>query len=201
MRPASTTERAISTSVAKGAWRRIRFCRSVLAGLIGPKTEQLQERDQDSLTARLMMWNSGLQIIRDYPLTGSGLNTYRVGAVRARYPVEDFERIPHAHNEWVQIGTDLGIPGLLVFAGWFVVIGWMLLRVWRTGDLQARAFALATGCGLAAHLFYGLGDAIPLWDRFAFVFWWLIGLALAQYLLVASKSPQAEQTAVAVETA
>ncbi|HLU12271.1 MAG TPA: hypothetical protein VK003_21515, partial [Oceanobacillus sp.] len=108
---------------------------------------------------------------------------------------------PHAHNEWVQIGTDLGIPGLLVFAGWFVVIGWMLLRVWRTGDLQARAFSLATACGLAAHLFYGLGDAIPLWDRFAFVFWWLIGLALAQYLLVASKSPQAEQTAVAVETA
>jgi len=39
----------------------------LLAGLIGPKAEQLQERDQDSLTARLMMWNSGLQIIRDYP--------------------------------------------------------------------------------------------------------------------------------------
>jgi O-antigen ligase len=172
----------------------------LLAGVIGPQVEQLQERDQDSLMARLNMWNSGLQIIRDYPITGSGLNTYRLTAVRAHYPVEGFERIPHAHNEWVQIGTDLGIPGLLVFAGWFVVLGWMVLRIWRRGDIRARSIALAAACGLAAHLFYGLGDAVPVWDRFAFVFWWLVGLELAQYLIVTYHG-EAEPHDVPVKTA
>jgi O-antigen ligase len=156
----------------------------MLGGAFSSQPEMVAERDQDSLSSRLLMWNSGLQIVRDYPLTGSGLNTFRIAAVRNLYPVPGFDRIPHAHNEWVQIATDLGIPGLIVFGGWFVVLGWMLLNIWRLGDTKAKALALAIACGILAHMIFGLGDAIPLWDRFAFVLWWLVGLAMAQHLLV-----------------
>lgn len=173
----------------------------LLSGAFRVQPETILQRDQDSLSSRLLMWNSGLRILRDYPLTGSGLNTFRIAAVRNLYPVPDFERIPHAHNEWVQIATDLGIPGLLVFAGWFAVLGLMLWNVWRLGDNKAKAIALATACGILAHMFYGLGDAIPVWDRFAFVFWWLVGLAMAQHLLVLQPAQPDESHLVAVETA
>jgi hypothetical protein len=44
------------------------------------------------------------------------------------------------------------------------------------------AAALAAGGALAAHAFFGIGDAIALWDRFAFLFWWMLGLTAAVYL-------------------
>ena len=47
-----------------------------------------------------------------------------------------------------------------------------------------RAVAVAVAAGLLAHMVYGMGDAITLWDRFAFGYWWMIGLAAAQYVLV-----------------
>lgn len=173
----------------------------LLTGAFAQQPDTILERDQDSLSSRLRMWHSGMQILEDYPLTGSGLNTFRISAVRARYPVAEFERIPHAHNEWVQIASDLGIPGLLVFAGWYATVGWMLIHSWQSGDAKAKAMGLAIGCGLAAHLVYGMGDAIPVWDRFAFVFWWLVGLALAQYLLIRAPETAVEQPPVLVETA
>lgn len=157
----------------------------ILSGIFNPQAERLAERDDASLSTRVLIWESGLEILADHPLTGAGMNAFRVPAVRALYPVPRYETrvLPHAHNEWIQIAADLGLPGLLVFASWFIVIGWMLWKVWRQGDARARSVALSVGCGLAAHLVYGLGDAIPLWDRFAFVFWWLVGVAAAQYLL------------------
>lgn len=162
---------------------------AILSGIFNPQAERLAERDEDSLSTRVLIWESGLQILIDHPLTGAGMNAFRAPAVRALYPVPGYETrvLPHAHNEWIQIAADLGLPGLLVFASWFIVIGWMLRKVWQQGDARARAVALSVGCGLAAHLVYGLGDAIPLWDRFAFVFWWLVGVAAAQYLLTCQR--------------
>lgn len=162
----------------------------ILSGIFNPQAARLAERDEDSLTTRLLIWGSGLSILRDYPLTGAGMNAFRTPVVRTLYPVPGYENriLPHAHNEWIQIGADLGLPGVLIFAGWFIVLAWMFFTIRRHGDAKARAVALAAVGGLAAHLFYGLGDAITLWDRFAFVFWWMVGLILAQYLLTISAS-------------
>ena len=66
----------------------------------------------------------------------------------------------------------------------------MLVQSWRKGDSQARILAVAVAGGLLAHAVYGLGDAITLWDRLAFIFWWLLGLAGAQYILVYPRIPK-----------
>jgi O-antigen ligase len=90
---------------------------------------------------------------------------------------------PHAHNEWLQMGADLGIPGFLMFLAMQVVILWMLWQGWRSDQPHAQIMAVAVFGGLLAHSVYGLGDAITLWDRFSFILWWLVGLAGAQYVL------------------
>jgi len=38
-------------------------------------------------------------------------------------------------------------------------------------------------------MIYGLGDAIPLWDRFAFGLWWMLGMAAALYVLHGRADP------------
>lgn len=157
------------------------------------QVERLSHSNEISSSSRLEMWSSGLAILRDYPLTGVGVNMYRARPVRDRYPVPAYANsiLPHAHNEWLQAATDLGLPGLVVFVGFQAAAGWMLWRVWRRGVPRDRAVAAAVAAGLLAHMVYGMGDAITLWDRFAFGYWWMIGLAAAQYALVVPRGKPA----------
>jgi O-antigen ligase len=153
----------------------------------------ISSRDESSFSRRFDIWRSGLNMVVDHPLTGVGLNNFRFGEVRQAYPVVTYDFncpqncpriLPHAHNEFVQIATDFGVPGLLIFIGWHVATAFMLWEVWRKGDSAAQVVAVAVVGGIVAHGVFGMGDAITLWDRFYFVHWLLIGLASAQYVLV-----------------
>lgn len=182
----------IFTLVPAGTWRRLALVglvaftaleMAIFAGVFTPVPSAITQRDEDSIASRLYIWASGIQIVRDFPLTGTGMNTFRIASVRALYPVIGYDRqvLPHAHNEFVQIGADLGIPGVIVFAGWYAAAGWMVWRVWRSGSALSRAMAIGAGAGLLAHGVFGLGDAIALWDRFTFLFWWTLGIGMAAY--------------------
>ena len=142
-------------------------------------------RDEESLAQRPVIWGAALGIIRDYPLTGVGPNEFRSRAVRAKYPVPNFAMtvVPHAHNELLQVGTDLGIPGMILYIGWHVALAWMVWRVWRKGDPLLKAVAASAAAGLIAHTIFGLGDAITMYDRFAFAYWLFVGMAGGAYVL------------------
>ncbi len=154
----------------------------IIRNVFSPARLDIQiDRDELSASLRLGIWEQAFNILTDLPLTGVGLNQFRDGRVRALYPVAGYETriLPHTHNELLQIGTDLGIPGLVIYIGWFVVIAFVLIRCYRRGIPQVKVLAVAVGGGLLAHAVFGLGDAIPIWDRFAFIGWWLIALACA----------------------
>jgi O-antigen ligase len=158
----------------------------VMSNIFNPNAERMRERDEDSVTSRLAIWASGLAMLRDHPLTGVGMNMYRAEDVRTDYPVEGYQPftrriLPHAHNEFIQVGADLGVPGLLVFSGFYAAVAWMLWRVWQRGDDAARAAAAGCAAALLAHGVYGMGDAVALWDRFTWVFWLILGVAAALY--------------------
>lgn len=155
----------------------------------------LSARDERTTNQRFDIWASAQAMVTDYPLTGVGMSLFRYNQVRNDYPIPNFDfpanpnvtnfqrrLVPHAHNEFVQITTDLGLPGLVVFTAWNVIAAGMLWVVWRKGDHAAQVVAVAVGSGLVAHAVYGLADAIPLWDRFNFIYWLMLGLAAAQYI-------------------
>lgn len=154
----------------------------------------LRERDETSFGRRFLMWEAAIDATLDYPLTGVGMNMFRARHVRAVYPVESYENrvLPHVHSEYFQIATDLGLPGVVVFFGIYGVTIRMLWRIWRRGSEAERVIAISAGAGLLAHGIFGVGDAITLWDRFAFLFWWLIGLITSQYTLLAAPAPEAD---------
>ena len=142
----------------------------VLAELSGrPKMTSLEHRG--------VMWERGVQMFRDHPLTGVGIALYR--QLRAEYPTPGFENAlaPHPHNEALQFATDLGLPGLLIWLMLYASAGFSLYAAWKDDSL--RPWVIAVTAGLIAHAVYGLTDAIPVWDRLAFVGWWMLGLCAA----------------------
>jgi len=150
-----------------------------------PGQPVLAGRDEASVDGRLEIWESALRIVHDHPFTGVGMNMFREKAVRNLYPAPAFIQpvLPHAHNEFLQIATDLGVPGLVLFVIWYGVTFRSLLRIYRLGDNQLKVFAISIVGGLFAHIIFGLGDAVAIWDRLAFLLWWMFALSSATYWL------------------
>lgn len=153
----------------------------------------LSQRDQRTATNRLDLWDRGLQMTLDYPLTGAGMSMYRSAVRTADYVIPYYEAEnrgpPHAHSQWIQVGADLGIPGLLIFAAWHISIVWMLWQAWKTEQRGIQVIALAIAAGFIGHAGYGIGDTVTLWDRFHFIWWWLIALANALFIHVKGRKP------------
>ena len=69
-----------------------------------------------SSTLRIALWESTIAMILDKPMFGTGWGAYWLV-----YPEYDFflnnpaARIVHAHNMYLHIAAEIGIPGLLVF--------------------------------------------------------------------------------------
>jgi O-antigen ligase len=119
---------------------------------------------QPSNYDRLCMLSSGIGMIEDNPVFGVGL-----GMVERRYPVyrEDDAprwRVPHLHNNPVQIAAERGLLGLAAYAA---VVVTFLVHTWRALRRPHQpAFPALAGCFLAvsgitvAGLFeYNWGDA------------------------------------------
>jgi O-antigen ligase len=110
---------------------------------------------------RIAMLQIGRDIARDFPLTGVGPNMIpRVyGRYRPDYAVNAVN--PHLHNVPVQIMAERGIPALLIWSAFVVVLSAGLLRLFRDGErlLAATAFAAVVAM-LSAGLFeYNFGDS------------------------------------------
>lgn len=144
----------------------------------------IQRTDSQSLLHREVIWTSARQAVLDYPMTGIGMAVYRSPAAWQAYPTPGFNRqdAVHAHNELLHIGTDLGVPGMIVLTAIYSTAGYMLWYSYRYGSLEIQGYATAVSAGMVAHMIYGLADAIPLWDRFAFLFWWMLALSAALYI-------------------
>lgn len=168
----------------------------VVLNLFSPPqaAEIARETSAGSNSNRLNIWSAALAALRDYPLTGVGINEFRSRAVRALYPVPAYENsvLPHAHNILLQVGDDLGIPGLIVYIGWTVVVGVMLRRIWKRGDGFQKTAAAAVAGGLIAHLTFSIADAITLFDRFIFLYWLLVALTTALYVEQSRQQPMAQ---------
>ena len=164
----------------------------------------------NTLEGRVEIWSRAIYGLQDFPFTGMGMNTFRE-VVHVLYPlflVAPDVDLGHAHNEFLQVGLDLGIPGLIAFIALYLGALLMLFRLWRalppnpqsltpnsptttrhwqptTGNLQ-RAAVLGLGGGLLAHLIYGLTDAVAMGAKPGVLFWMLLGLVAGLHRQICS---------------
>ena len=102
--------------------------------------------------------------------------------------------ITHAHNLWLQVGIDLGLPGLIAYLALFINVFVMLFRVLRH-RAAALDWTLAAGTlgASVALLIHGIFDA-PLWGvKPAFIPWLFV--ALAMLLGLRAEQVQRDKTA------
>ncbi len=139
----------------------------------------------ESLQSRMEIWSRAVYAIRDFPITGMGMNTFRY-AVHVLYPLINISPtfdLGHAHNEYLQAALDLGLPGLVGFVALYGLACTGLYRLWqksswraRTGEPANRWIILGLTAGLMAHALYGLTDAVSLGAKPGILFWMLLGL-------------------------
>jgi putative inorganic carbon (HCO3(-)) transporter len=135
-----------------------------------------------TFAGRLEVWQRAVYMIQDFPFTGIGLNTFDLVA-NAMYPfflIGPEARVIHAHNNFLQIAVDLGIPGLVAYVGLltvFTIIAWRVYR--RCADPKLQALAVGLFCGMLAHQVYGLTDAITLGAKPGIVLWAFLGVVMA----------------------
>lgn len=139
----------------------------------------------EGLGQREDIWLRAIYMIEDFPITGVGLGHFS-DAFRIFYPMslDPTSHMPHAHNLFLQVGADLGIPGLVV---WLSIQLSSLLAAWKVfklGKNQNQAPFCAFGAGLIgcqmAIILHGLFDSV-LWGeiRIAPLVWWVWGMAMA----------------------
>ncbi len=146
-------------------------------------------------SGRPEIWMRAVSAIQDFPWTGVGFGLYsRVVPVLYPYFVLD-DSVEHAHNLFLQVGVDMGLPGLVAYLA--IVVGsfamaarFLRSRPWRqpvpdeshsSSAIRRRSlnWALAAGlvASLVAMLVHGLLDAVTWGTKLAFIPWLLFALA------------------------
>ncbi len=150
----------------------------VLNGLLANST-------LSGLAGRLEVWSRAIFMIQDFSITGIGMGTF--GPVAdAMYPffLAGPGSIPHAHNLFLQIAVDLGIPGLVIWLAILMtnmMLAWKLFRAGKTGgDKLATILGAGLLCSQAALVVHGFTDAVT-WGmvRTAPFVWMIWGMAAA----------------------
>ncbi len=168
----------------------------VLALWIGPEQWQQIIEEPPRQTAvgtlttirfRLELWTWAVAGIQDFPFSGMGLGSFRQ-AVWRFYPlsIPSSYDIAHAHNIFLQVALDLGLPGLIAYLGLLLVAAH---TGWRTArrDPALRPWSIGLLAGLAALHVYGLTDALAPGSKPALLFWLALGLLAAMGRLEANR--------------
>lgn len=134
---------------------------------------------------RLEVWSRAIYMIQDFPFTGVGMGSFGpVADVLYPFFLAAPGTIPHAHNLFLQVAVDLGLPGLV---GWLAILMVVTAAAWqvyrygrRTGNLYLAGLGAGLFCAQVALMTHGMIDAV-VWgmERSAVIVWALWGLTLA----------------------
>lgn len=153
-------------------------------------SDQLQpgvKQAEGTLLFRIQLWNLALPIVKANPMWGIGLNSFRQEP-EVRYFLSS------AHNQFLHVAVELGIPVLIAYLAILLLMGYMCVRVWeRPAAVWMRITALGLGWGQLAFLFFGLTDAIPPGAKVGILFWISLALISVLYQLNRRNTEQIQQ--------
>lgn len=133
---------------------------------------------QDSSNAyRIEMWGITSDIIRDNWMAGVGF-----GHLPFKQTFETYIRtMPtyHAHNTYLEIAAELGIPGLIVFLGFiFILFKYGYVKLIKNENKYIKIMGAATLSVLGGLLAQGLVENIFYLPKIIITFWILVSFIL-----------------------
>lgn len=140
------------------------------------------------LSLRNGAWQTGIQVIQAFPLTGVGLGNY-VYQVRAdpyRVPAQ-YIPLDHPHNSYLEFAALAGLPVLIVFLALLLFALGLALRNWLQADASSRSL-LGTGLAVVVVLsFVSLSDAAWTFPPEAALGWLVLGVISSPLLIKSRK--------------
>jgi O-antigen ligase len=126
---------------------------------------------------RFPIWLDTLHLIRAYPLFGSGMGTYGTAFLKHQTAVVELD-FTHAHNDYLELATELGIFGFAVFGALIVAVAARALRAVKHGqEWDVRLAALACAGALASIGLHSLVDFNLYMPANALFLAWIAGIA------------------------
>jgi len=141
-----------AVALASFRWRRLFFvlilaiiCVTVLLFYYGKPFAALELISTDSALGgaefRIDVWSNSLFAISDFSFTGIGIGTFNQ-VVPEFYPFAyvNGAYAHHAHNLYLQIALDMGLPGLIAYLLLISILFWMLAMVLQaTADIEIHS--------------------------------------------------------------
>jgi len=135
------------------------------------------------------LWDSTMYIVRENPIFGIGWNTFYLVYPDYNYYIQGPHVLMyHAHNLYLNMLAETGIPGLLSFLA--VIVGHVITSIRLKGDIFRQAAQIGVGALAIGVLFSGLSDFELYSHQVTIVFWQLFGWvgAFVKVQLSADKS-------------
>jgi putative inorganic carbon (HCO3(-)) transporter len=140
-----------------------------------------------------------MYMIQDFPFSGVGMGTFSEVADRL-YPFFLFApgTVEHAHNLYLQVAVDLGLPGLIAWLAILFALVAAAYLTWRSGRASGSSWLAGIGAGLLAAqvalVVHGFTDAV-VWGmvRSAPLVWLVWGLGAAAFYLATVPEAGLEQ--------
>ncbi len=152
--------------------------------------------DEANIKARFLYWGVALEMLREHPLNGVGAGSYDAvfAGARAQFAarhtgspligINDRYLSVGAHNEYLQIMAELGVPGFALFFAFCLALMWASLRALR----RARG-TLVPGAVASVMTFAVISGASPLsfrWMGSGLVFFFVAAIFVARSRVKAS---------------
>ena len=137
-------------------------------------------------SGRMEIWQQTWRAIHDFPFTGAGIGSFTT-TIPLLYPLKsDISGYPHAHNLFLQIAFDLGLPGLIAYLSLLFNVTIMAVGLLQSDGASPvsspRFLAIGALGALTALCVHGLLDSVMWGTRLAIVPWFFFGVVAAAYL-------------------
>ena len=146
----------------------------IVPGHIKERLQTMIAQPAGFMSERPQWWRTSLQMIQKYPLTGIGLGRFRY-EYQHNGPDEQYYTPYHAHNIYLHIAVEQGIPSLFVFLWIVAIICRQVFVMRKTNDLWKMGTFIGASGFLISALVYGLADNI-LHQRTVLLFYFILGI-------------------------
>lgn len=129
--------------------------------------------------SRVSMWPGEVKLIAEHPIVGTGLGTFPVAYTQVQTTFLT-KFVNHAHNDYLEIASDLGIPAALLLFGAIILVLARCIRNFLRGEGKyGPAISLACVGSIVAILLHSFTDFNLHIPANALLFAVILGLSLA----------------------
>ncbi|WP_245645703.1 O-antigen ligase family protein [Pseudonocardia acaciae] len=125
----------------------------------------------ENVDSRTLRWQAAARMLATDPVLGVGPGGFRERYAASSHRAELMEQTPVAHDMYLEVGAELGWPGLAAFLGVIAVALLAAEDAIRRGDADERLLAVGVQAGLVAvavaSVFLSEQYYLPLWSLVA----------------------------------